>query len=45
MAALFEGMGSLGSALDELRSGRALDSPDGAKAQDAWGKRLEGGLR
>jgi tetratricopeptide (TPR) repeat protein len=45
LAELFERMGSFGSALDELRSGRALDTPEGAKAHDAWSKRLEGALR
>jgi predicted Zn-dependent protease len=42
MADLFERMGSPGSAIDELRRGRTLDSPEGAKAREAWLIRLEG---
>jgi tetratricopeptide (TPR) repeat protein len=38
---LYERMGSTHSALDEVRKGRTLDSPAGAKAQDAWVSRLE----
>jgi tetratricopeptide (TPR) repeat protein len=41
MAEVYERMGSLHSALDELRRGRLLDTPEGAKAQDAWLLRLE----
>lgn len=42
LAEVYERMGSLNSALDEVRRGRLLDSPEGAKAQDAWVDRLEG---
>lgn len=38
---VYERMGSLHSALDEVRRGRLLDSPEGAKAQDSWVERLE----
>jgi tetratricopeptide (TPR) repeat protein len=41
LAQVYERMGSLHSALDELRKGRLLDTPAGAKAQDAWVDRLE----
>ncbi|GMU63480.1 MAG: hypothetical protein AMXMBFR34_52430 [Myxococcaceae bacterium] len=41
MAEVYERMGSLHSALDEVRRGRLLDTPDGAKAQDPWVQRLE----
>jgi hypothetical protein len=41
MAEVYERMGSLHSALDEVRRGRLLDTPEGAKAQDAWVQRLE----
>jgi predicted Zn-dependent protease len=38
---LYERMGSTHSALDEVRKGRTLDTPAGAKAQDAWVAKLE----
>lgn len=41
LAEVYERMGSLHSALDEVRRGRLLDTPDGAKAQDSWVLRLE----
>lgn len=41
VAELFERMGSVHSALDALRQGRVLDSPEGVKSRDAWMKRLE----
>lgn len=41
MAQVYEQMGSLHSAIDEIRKGRLLDSAEGAKAQDAWVSRLE----
>ncbi|MCA2981887.1 MAG: O-antigen ligase family protein [Myxococcaceae bacterium] len=41
LAQVYERMGSLHSALDEVRRGRLLDTPQGAKAQDAWVARLE----
>lgn len=41
LAEVYERMGSLHSALDELRRGRLLDTPEGARAQDAWVERLE----
>lgn len=44
MAQIYERMGSLHSALDEVRRGRLLDTPEGAKAQDAWLGRLEAAL-
>jgi|APLak6261679142_1056127.scaffolds.fasta_scaffold00098_27 tetratricopeptide (TPR) repeat protein len=44
LASALERMGSLHSALDELRKGRVLDSPAGAKAQDANVARLEAAL-
>jgi tetratricopeptide (TPR) repeat protein len=44
MATLFERMGSLHSALDEVRKGRLLDTPAGAKAQDPTVQRLEAGM-
>lgn len=37
----FERMGSSHAALDELRKGRLLDTPEGARAQDAWLQRLQ----
>lgn len=42
MATVFERLGSTRSALDEVRKGRFLDTPEGARAQDAWVRRLEG---
>ena len=44
MADLYERMGSLHSALDEVRRGRVLDTPAGAKATDALVERLERAL-
>ncbi|MDP3157110.1 MAG: O-antigen ligase family protein [Archangium sp.] len=44
MADILERMGSLHSALDTLRRGRLLDSPAGAKAQDANVARLEAAM-
>jgi tetratricopeptide (TPR) repeat protein/Na+-translocating ferredoxin:NAD+ oxidoreductase RnfE subunit len=44
LARVYERMGSLHSALDEVRKGRLLDSAEGAKAQDAWVARLESAL-
>lgn len=44
LAQVYEKMGSLHSALDEVRRGRLLDTPEGAKAQDAWVARLEAAL-
>jgi tetratricopeptide (TPR) repeat protein len=44
LAQVFERMGSLHSALDEVRKGRLLDTPEGAKAQDPWVARLEAAL-
>ncbi|MGV3625166.1 MAG: tetratricopeptide repeat protein, partial [Archangium sp.] len=44
MAETLERMGSLHSAIDEIRKGRLLDSPDGAKAQDANLARLEAAM-
>lgn len=44
MAGIYERMGSLHAALDEVRRGRLLDTPDGARAQDAWVSRLESQL-
>lgn len=41
IAEVYERMGSLHSALDEVRRGRLLDTPEGAKAQDSWVARLE----
>lgn len=41
LAEVYERMGSLHSALDEVRRGRLLDTPEGAKAQDSWVLRLE----
>lgn len=41
MAEVYEAMGSLHPALDEVRRGRLLDTAEGAKAQDAWVARLE----
>lgn len=41
LAQVYEAMGSVHSALDEVRRGRLLDTPEGAKAQDAWVLRLE----
>jgi tetratricopeptide (TPR) repeat protein len=40
LAELFERMGSLHSALDEVRRGRLLDTPEGAKAKGPWMERL-----
>ncbi|MBL8919463.1 MAG: O-antigen ligase family protein [Myxococcaceae bacterium] len=44
LAQVYEKMGSLHSALDEVRRGRLLDTPEGAKAQDPWVARLEAAL-
>lgn len=44
MAETLERMGSLHSAIDEIRRGRLLDSPAGAKAQDANLARLEAAM-
>ncbi|MCU0695125.1 MAG: O-antigen ligase family protein [Myxococcaceae bacterium] len=44
LAQVYERMGSLHSALDEVRRGRLLDTPEGAKAQDSWVARLEAAL-
>jgi predicted Zn-dependent protease len=44
LAQVYERMGSLHSALDEVRRGRLLDSPEGARAQDAWVARLEAAM-
>ncbi|MEW5739578.1 MAG: O-antigen ligase family protein [Myxococcota bacterium] len=41
MAEVYERMGSLHAALDEVRRGRLLDTAEGAKAQDPWVERLE----
>lgn len=41
IAEVYEQMGSLHSAIDEVRKGRLLDTPQGAKAQDAWVSRLQ----
>lgn len=41
IAEVYEQMGSPASALDALRKGRTLDSPEGARAQDLRAKRLE----
>lgn len=41
MADVYERMGSLHPAVDEIRRGRLLDSPDGVKGQDANLARLE----
>lgn len=38
---LYEQMGSIHSALDEVRKGRTLDTPEGAKRQDPWVAKLE----
>lgn len=40
-AEVYERMGSLHSAADEVRRGRLLDSPEGAKSRDEWLRRLE----
>lgn len=40
LAEVYERMGSLHAALDEVRRGRLLDSAEGAKAQDPWVERL-----
>lgn len=40
MAEIYEGMGSAHSALDEVRRGRLLDTPEGARSKDAWLERL-----
>lgn len=44
IAEVYERMGSLHSALDEVRRGRVLDSPEGAKSRDAWVDKLEGAV-
>lgn len=44
LAQVYERMGSFHSALDEVRRGRLLDSPEGAKAQDPWMARLESAM-
>ncbi len=44
LADVFERMGSIHSALDEVRRGRLLDSPEGARAKDAWAERLEASM-
>ncbi len=44
LAEVYERMGSLHSALDEVRRGRMLDTPEGAKSRDAWVDRLEGSV-
>lgn len=41
MAEVYERMGSLHSAIDAIRRGRLLDTPEGAKAQDGNLARLE----
>lgn len=44
LADLFERMGSLHSALDEIQRGRALDSPEGGKGREAQIRRIEAAL-
>ncbi|MFO0594790.1 MAG: hypothetical protein U0228_05785 [Myxococcaceae bacterium] len=44
IAEVLERMGSLHSALDEVRKGRTIDTPNGAKATDAVVERLERAL-
>lgn len=44
LAEIYERMGSLHSALDEVRRGKLLDTPEGATAREAWVDRLEGAL-
>jgi tetratricopeptide (TPR) repeat protein len=44
VASDLERMGSLRSALDAVRKGQGLDTPEGARAKDAWLLRLEGAL-
>lgn len=44
LAEVYERMGSLNPALDEVRRGRLLDSIEGAKSQDPWVERLEDAL-
>jgi tetratricopeptide (TPR) repeat protein len=44
MAEALERMGSLHSALDAIRKGRTLDTPSGAKSQDANVARLEAAM-
>ena len=44
LADLFERMGSVHSALDELQRGAALDTPEGARSREAQVKRLEAAL-
>ncbi|MDP2270225.1 MAG: tetratricopeptide repeat protein [Archangium sp.] len=44
LADLFERMGSLHSALDEIQRGRALDSPEGGKSREPQIKRIEAAL-
>jgi len=41
IAEVYERMGSLHAALDEVRRGRLVDTPEGAKAQEPWVERLE----
>ncbi|MBI5478151.1 MAG: O-antigen ligase family protein [Deltaproteobacteria bacterium] len=41
VAEVLERMGSLHSALEELRRARLLDTPEGARSRDAWLQRLE----
>lgn len=41
VARYFETLGSANAALDEVRRGRMLDTPQGAAARDVWVKRLE----
>jgi tetratricopeptide (TPR) repeat protein len=41
LAEVYERMDSPHAALDEVRRGRLLDSPEGARAQDSWVDRLE----
>ena len=41
LADLYERMGSLHAAVDEVRKGRVLDTPEGAKAQQPRLERLE----
>lgn len=41
LADIYERMGSFHSAVDEIRKGRLLDTPEGAKSRDAWIDRLE----
>ncbi len=41
VARYFEQMGSANAALDEVRKGRLVDTPEGAALRDPWIKRLE----